>query len=447
MTLYNGFPDPRGFNDWKEWAQQLVYNLELPEEGLAQAEVFYRAGQDLDSTHRLRVSIPNSVHEQFFEYDTSPRVWDSFVTGGATIIQDPNRRSMVLSTGGSTANARAMRQTRNYLRFRMGKAMQVSIMGVPLSAGSVTGAAKVRWGYFDDENGIFFQHSSSGSSFVLRGNASGSVVEIVTPQDSWNIDRLNGRGASRITLDVTKAQRMIIDSGALSAAGGYRIGFFIDGNIVFAHQFNAGNLFPSLPNTLRTPHLPIRYEVMNDGGTGANISTVQTASSALIEGGTEDEQAYLTTANNDVNLVTCSSATLTPVLSIRLRDTLGGLTVRGQVIPYAVQLLNRSNAPAYFEVRGNPTLTGAAFANVDTNFSISEFDVAATALSGGTKLVSGYVTSQVGNSATDLILTSFPIRTTLGRFYPTGRDSLTIACRGIGASVDMHASILMRELF
>ena len=101
MTLYNGFPDPRGFNDWKEWAQQLVYNLELPEEGLAQAEVFYRAGQDLDSAHRLRVSIPNSIHEQFFEYDTSPRVWDSFVTGGATIIQDPNRRSMVLSTAGS----------------------------------------------------------------------------------------------------------------------------------------------------------------------------------------------------------------------------------------------------------------------------------------------------------------------------------------------------------
>ncbi len=447
MTLYNGFPDPRGFNDWKEWAQQLVYNLELPEEGLAQAEVFFKTGQDVDSAHRLRVSIPNSIHEQFFEYDTSPRVWDNFVTGGATITQDANRRSMILSTGVSTAGARAMRQTRNYLRFRMGKAMQVAIMGVPLSAGSISGAAKVRWGYFDDENGIFFQQSSSGSAFVLRGNASGSVVETVTPQDSWNIDRLNGRGTSRITLDVTKAQRMIIDSGALSAAGGYRIGFFIDGNIVFAHQFNAGNIFPFLPNTLRTPHLPIRYEVINDGGAGSNISTVQTASSALIEGGTEDEQAYLTTASNDVNAVVCSSASLTPVLSVRLRDTLGGLTIRGQVLPYAVQILNKSNAPAYFEVRGNPTLTGAVFTNVDTTFSITEFDVAATALTGGTKLVSGYIPSTLANSSTDIQLTSFPIRTTLGRFYPTGRDALTIACRGIGASVDIHASILMRELF
>lgn len=452
ISITGGMVDPRGFNTWQEWALALIHSLELQGDDVGRSVVtFDHETADVDASGRLRVSLPRSVHEGQFEYDIAPRIWDNFTAGTGAIVYDTNRRLITLSTGGTVSGARAMRQTRNYLRFRQGKSAKVEVAGVPVSAGTLTGAAKTRMGYFDDSNGVYFQMSSAGPAFVFRTNVSGSVVEFAIPQDTWNLDRLNGRGPSRKTLNPNKATRFIFDAQG-AGVGSTRFGFLIEDQIIIAHSAFSANVGFPIP-TIRTPNLPIRFEVINDGATGADVSMQQYSSAAQEEGSgpQDDEAAYLAFASNGLTQVTVPSNVLTPVLSIRLRDTFGGATVHAQVLPYEIQILNKSNTPGYFEVRGNPTLTGAAFTNVDTQFSITEFDVAATAATNGTKLIGGFVESRTGAASASVSVVGFPVRTSLGRFYsptdPQGRDSLTVMVAGVGASIDVHATVKFRELF
>ncbi len=457
-SIFGGLPDPRLYTDWRDYAAALTHTLELQGQDMAEVLATLQDTSQLDGLGRLRVSTPATLHEQFFEYDTAPRIWDNFVTGGATTTHSTARGTITLRTNNATSGTRAMRQTRNYLRHRAGKTQLITVTGIPLSAGTHSGNSKTRMGYYDDNNGVYFQTSAAGNAFVIRGNTSGSVTETVIPQEQWNLDRLNGRGPSRVLLDPTKAQKFIFDIGGFGAGRG-RFGFYLDspgsdgGQIVYAHQLNSANFTTAATMPLiKTFTLPIRYEVINDTGTGADVSMIQFSSAVFTEGAEGEEAAYLSTVSNGVTQRTATSAAFLPVLNIRLRDTFNGLENHGQVVPYEVQILNKSNAPAYFQFRGNPTLVGAVFADVDTTFSIAEVDTSATSLSGGTMLFDGYVGSTTGAGSQTVTVQSFPVRTSLGRFYvpppgPHGRDILSIAVQGIGASVDVHVAIRMREFF
>lgn len=163
-----------------------------------------------------------------------------------------------MSVGATTAGVRA-RQTRMRFNYQPGKGQEVILTGV-FGAGQA-GITK-RIGYFDTNNGLFFQLSGTTLSVVRRTSTSGSPVDNVVTQANWNIDKLDGTGASGVTLDLTKTQIMIIEFEWLGV-GRVRYGFDIDGKIIFVHQlFNANNLTEVY---ISTPNLPVKYEIANDG--------------------------------------------------------------------------------------------------------------------------------------------------------------------------------------
>ena len=58
----------------------------------------------------------------------------------------------------------------------------------------------------------FFEQNGTDLRVVIRDDGSGSVVDSVVSQANWNVDKLDGTGASGITIDTTKDNIYFIGS-------------------------------------------------------------------------------------------------------------------------------------------------------------------------------------------------------------------------------------------
>lgn len=117
----------------------------------------------------------------------------------------------------------------------------------------------------------------------LVGGKMVRTVDLVIPQEDWNLDTLDGNGPSGYNLDPTRMQ-MIGMQYTWYAAG--FIEFMLrgsDGKFVFCHRIRNSNV--NTEAYMRTANLPVRYEVENAG-----------ARSYLVEDAT-DEQTFLKLAD------------------------------------------------------------------------------------------------------------------------------------------------------
>ena len=113
--------------------------------------------------------------------------------------------------------------------------------------------------------------------FDLTNVKAAKVIDLVVPQEWWNIDPLNGSGQSGYNIDVTKMQMIGIQHTWYGA--GF-IDFMLrgpDGNYAFAHRFRNSNY--NTEAYMRSGNQPVRYEVINEGARdqlSAAIDNVQT---------------------------------------------------------------------------------------------------------------------------------------------------------------------------
>jgi len=79
------------------------------------------------------------------------------------------------------------------------------------------------------------------------------------PQSSWNIDKMDGTGASLMTLDLTKMQMFYIDY-TWYGAGAIRFGFKNNrGEVIYCHRIPNNNV--NTEAYMRSGNLPGRYEI------------------------------------------------------------------------------------------------------------------------------------------------------------------------------------------
>ncbi len=170
-----------------------------------------------------------------------------------------------------------------------------------------------RVGYFNDNNGIFFQVNDTTKSFVIRTFTGGSASDARTVnQADWNGDKLNGTGPSGLTLDVTKTQIFFTDMEWLGV-GNVRVGFIINGQYVVCHTFQNANIGTNV--YMQTALLPVRYEITNTAATASSSTMKQICSTVISEGGyAELSEPYVARRATKVNVGT----TLYPIVSIRL---------------------------------------------------------------------------------------------------------------------------------
>lgn len=327
----------------------------------------------------LSVGQPQVIKDYRFAYDSQDsQFWDQ-TSGTGVVSWESNGGRMLFSTGTASGDL-ASRTSNFYHPYAPGVGHEAD-MTVRHGDVGKTGNRR-RWGYFDDDNGVFFELDGTDLYVVLRSNVSGSVVDTRIAQSDFNKDRLDGSGNIEFTLDITSANIYWID---LQWLGAGRIRFGItepSGSRIVAHVIQNANMNVEFPY-MRTATLPLRFENENTGVAASTsemrwvCGTVKHSTRYLIAG---DRR----TANSGLGTVATGSEV--PVYAIRPALTYEGRTNRVIARAMSIDLTNIANTgdgPVIFRLRlfDDPAaaLTGEAFAAVST-VSAFEVDTTATAI-------------------------------------------------------------------
>jgi hypothetical protein len=351
-------------------------------------EMGFRDGRDVDAFHRLRTSEPHSLFSSFNEYGGNTREFVTLAAGTGSSTFLPNEASLELSTGGTASGAGYFRQTRLAWQTTSGRSLLIYMS--QLFGTAVTNARK-RVGWFDNRNGIILEQTTVGVRLIKRTDISGSVDDsAVVEQANWNIDPLNGTGPSGFTIDWTRRQTMFMDI-QYTGTGRGRVGFVIGGVITYCHEFSSGNV--ALLSQIRTPNLPLRMEIENTGVASGTATMKITGMSISVEGDPVTPRGALNCCTNGITEI--GVTTRRPILSFRPKATYNGLPNRAWVIPYEYGTIARTNN-ALVEIVTGHTLTGAVWNSV----SLVEFDVTATAVTGGGPVITGFCAAGSGSNST-----------------------------------------------
>lgn len=359
----------------------------------------------------------------------TPLLWDTSIASGATatdVLFEAARLLTVNTTAGSTA----IIQCRQRQIYSLGRSKRIIV-------GALFGAKKTNVtkhaGFFDSENGMFFEQTGTTLSVVTRTNASGVPVDTAVPQASWNVDPLDGTGPSGITLDETKINLWLIDYD-YHGTGKVSFGFRIGGNVVYVHSMDFANTI-ILPFIARCT-LPIRAEITNTAITGSSTNLKVYSGSVMNFSGSFDTLHL----DRTIDLGTGGkviTTTLTPLISVRLKSAFNKMLIKVNKI----NLFVASGAVIRWVLIFNPaTLTAPVWTSIDAD-SIGEFDVSATGVTVGTQVISGYLDNNNGVNETGdfkgLYLLSSNIAGTV--------DTMTLAAQRSAGSTTVYASLGIEE--
>jgi hypothetical protein len=404
----------------------LISQLQLMASTNGSVPVSFTDGS-VDAFDRLRVSQPYTLFDSQARY-ASDSSFDTSTTSGGTATFNTNQSSTSLAVT-TTTGSQVVRQTFRYFPYQPGKSLLI-LCTFCLNA-AATGVVK-RIGYFDANNGIYFEQNGSTLNMVIRSNVTGTPVNTVIPQSQWNGDKLDGTGASGLTFNPLVTQIFYTDMEWLGV-GIVRVGFVINGTYVNCHTFYNANT----TNTtvyMTTAILPVRYEITNTDGSAATLT--QICATVISEGGYEQVSQQYWVRNNAVS---CPSTNLfVPACSIRLNSSHLGAVV----LPSQFNFLPIGSANYEVAVVRNVGLTGASW--VTGTFQDVDYDISATAFTSqptGSQICQidyGASTSQgKTNALTDL---GYKWDLQLGTSLAGTSDVLTLAIRTIGATGAANAA-------
>jgi hypothetical protein len=201
--------------------------------------------------------------------------------------------------------------------------------------------------------------------------------------------------------------------------GSVVMGFVINGNPIIVHQFDNANVNNAVYITSAT--LPVRYEIENTGTTASSSSMKQVCVTVLSNGGYE-KKSVQGIARRTTTVAATVAGTIYPLVSIRLAsDRLNAVVIPSQ---YHLQPM-ASGSYEYFLIR-NGTLTGASYDT--TAFPNVDYDVTATAISGGTIIEHGYFDAFAQSAAPAMVTADYNFSYQIGRnSFTSTSDTLTLA--------------------
>lgn len=322
-----------------------------------------------------RTASPYTLLDLVSKYGRDPRALDTQVVGGGAVADVTNESAVRLSVTGASGDATRLR-TNVYWRYQAGRGQRI-LQTLYLSANAGASANQaVRWGYFDTNDGLFWQRSGGVVSFCRRTSTSGVPVD-------------NCAAVTIAGVDFTKGNI-------------YEIGFQWLGVGIVRAWWN-GVLIMTLnnPNTIGAPYmktadLPLSWEIVNTGAADAAALTMICAN-VTAEGG-QDAPEFGFAIDRAAALTV--STTPIPVLSISLAATFNGVDNRMVVLPKKA-IAGNANQPAWVGVYLNPTLTGPAWVSAGAGSGVL-YDVTATATTGGLLVGACYLSSATDKCEIDL---------------------------------------------
>lgn len=358
----------------------------------------------IDAFGRLRVSLPRTLKDSKQTFDSSPFSFNTILSGSATTQWLSGDSCSLLSTAAS--GDYGIRQSYQSFNYSPGKSQLVFCTGV---LSTETNVIK-RFGLYQSTTtapysaleGFYFENNAGTLSFNI-GNPYGTVGSQTAVQSNWNIDKLNGTGASGITLDMSKVQIFVLDFEWLGV-GRVRMGFVINGTIVYCHEFkNANNITSTY---LRMPNLPLRGEIRQ---TGTGSGSMRLICSTVMQETGFDDVGNLASIDYGVAGTTFTKNINAAFIAFKLIPSYQGVSTAIENI----NILTDSNVNIRYEIVVNPvfsspltfaTLTNTPYLTASGNGSITA--------SGGRKLYTGYANQRseaIVKISSDLLRLGFSI--------------------------------------
>jgi hypothetical protein len=326
-------------------------------------------GANLDAFGRQRGSETGQRVDVEFVLDHNSDVMRSIETGNGTVTHNATHRDVVLAIGGDDNADRAQLVQRWHNPYTPGNGQLIDITGT-LDAAEIGG-------------GI-------ASIFLRKGG-----TDTTANMTDWN-------GASCADVDWSKSQIFAIDFQSLKVG---RLRYFLvrDGIPVQVHQIVNDNR--QTHGYWQLANAPLQWSIRNtathtiaeigyfdeQNGTGFRYTLPKDDSAELIaicgtvksEGGAALNEIPGIERGFDTGVTGITvSTTEIPLLSFRPKLLVNSLANRGLVFPLSLTAYGTGN-DAIVRIRKNATLTGATFAGNPGAAALTEFDTAATAVSGG----------------------------------------------------------------
>lgn len=359
----------------------------------------------LDGFSRLPISEPAALYDAQFTYDLQPLLYEQITTGsGASISHDSTNRMALFTFSSTPTGGESILQSFEYFRYQPGKAQQ-PILTFNMNGSDVDCQKFV--GYSDGDNGYEYLLEDDGYGnplHQLRILSTTDNGDQTIAQDNWNIDKLDGSGSSGLTLEDDQEQIFIVDFQALYV-GRVRMGFDINGVVVWAHEFLHANL--TTKPYIAYANLPVRAGMTCTG----TVSTTMwfNCTSVISMGGQEETAGYPNFAR--AGSVSVANGAWGHALAIRPQTTFNSIANRSKIVFADIDIYNRGSNPLWWRACVGQALTTPSYSSVGT-YSAFEYDVAGT-LSGSPAyaMMSGEVlaTNQNKQSISKSFATRYPV--------------------------------------
>lgn len=331
----------------------------------------------------LSVGQPSNIRTYSFRYSDTSRLFSDNTFNSATLVYDSNASSVVFSTP-TIADSAVTRTSNFYHPYIPGVGSDVEMS---IAIGDVGKANVVRrWGYFNEEDGMYWELNQTTLNVVIRSSTTGVVTETRVPQSQFSADKLDGSDSIAFNIDVSKGNIYWIDFQWLGV-GRVRFGVVSpSGEKIVAHIFENANVNTISPY-ISTATLPIRFEQYNIGASASTSEmrliccgirhTTQTEIDRVrFTGGTGSDHVTISDASGEI-----------PIMSIQVANTVGDKIFRGHIRPEDLDVVNIGDANLLIRTyRGDTSiinLTGPSFTPTAANISGAEIDTTATAVAFG----------------------------------------------------------------
>jgi len=315
-----------------------------------------------------QIGVIGSVFDVSFALKNNSDQFDTFLSGTGTVNRVKNYVVQTTPNSGDVS----IFQSKQYIKTNCG-ANRIVTFVCALSV--VQSVARV--GSFDssvqktdstDQSGFFFQYDGTTFSAVQRQSG---TADAVVNQSAFNLDKLDGTGYSKYTLNPTATNMYVIvyDNSSVN------VGIIFGGSVIFDHRFDNVNEAVST--------LPIRFELANSSiANDASQLKVYSCgiSSSTVQSKGIKRSIGLRASKRDI----LTQSTGLPVLSVRLTQAYARASAK------ITGLHLTSSTALYYEVVLNGVLAGAAFSATGSTV-LTEMDRTATAITGGTVVMSGYI--------------------------------------------------------
>lgn len=352
-------------------------------------------------------------------------------SGGGTVTNDATE--YIVETGSGTTDS-AILDSALRGRYEPGYAGQAGIgVRIPVNP---TGNQVLSWGLFDDENGAYFGVNSTGFFVAIRRNG----IDTIIPQASFNVDKVDGTGASGVTLNLARGNIYEI----VFTWYGYGVIEFqvVQPNPTTGAQevITINRFTPSGETSFIDPNLPLRVEVDNNGTSAPNSVYVGGRSYSII--GKYNPIFRITSDRRTVNAV---PSTLVPVISFRRKTEFPAGSGRPNSIDVNLDLVSIiASGDISYQILLGGTIDGAFtnFPTANTNIPNAETGLlvnnTATTITGGETIYQGVTSGGAGASQVTLS------QNLLDFNLPTD-EIVTLAVSNLGAAANVIAVFRVAE--